>query len=88
MTYQELRPQIASLIEALKQFGDQDMADLLRAYSLGKSHECSISGDPDQMTEAAQWLRDEADRVACAFEGASAAHYLAMHNAYGRTVWA
>lgn len=87
MLFSDVQPKIDALIEALKQFGDQDMIDLLRAYKLGKSHECSCAGDPDQMTEAAAWLRDEADNIACQFEQASAAHYLAMHEAYGRSVW-
>jgi hypothetical protein len=88
MEFSELRPQLAALIDSLRAFGDQDMADLLRAYSLAKSHECSCAGDPDDIREAADTIRDEAERVASKLDDAASAFFMAMHADNGRAVWA
>jgi hypothetical protein len=75
MLFSDVRPALDALIARLADFGDKDMVDLLKAYKLGKSHECSCNGDKDILVEAAQTLRDEAERVAETFEQAADYHH-------------
>lgn len=78
MLFSDVRPALDALITRLAEFGDKDMVDLLKAYKLGKSHECSCSGDKDVLVDVAQQVRDEAERIAETFE--NAADYL--HGGY------
>ena len=64
MFFSDVRPALDALISRLTDFGDKDMVDLLKAYKLGKSHECSCSGDKDVLVDVAQQVRDEAERIA------------------------
>lgn len=78
MLFSDVRPALDALISRLTDFGDKDMVDLLKAYKLGKSHECSCAGNKDELIDAAQQVRDEAERIAETFE--NAADYL--HGGY------
>lgn len=78
MLFSDVRPALDALITRLTDFGDKDMVDLLKAYKLGKSHECSCAGDKDVLVDVAQQVRDEAERIAETFE--NAADYL--HGGY------
>lgn len=51
--------------------GETDFADLLRAFRTALRSECYYA---DDCRDAAQWIRDEAERLACRFE--QAADYL------------
>lgn len=71
MKYTTLSDQTKALAAAALAAGEKDFADLLRAVDLGMRNECWRS---EECREAAEWLRDEADRIASRFE--SAADYL------------
>jgi pyruvate-formate lyase-activating enzyme len=75
MLFTDVRPALDALIARLADFGDQDMVDLLKAYKLGKSHECSCNGCKETLADAAQQMRDEAERVAEVFEQAADYHH-------------
>lgn len=59
-------------IDALEQLarveGETDFADLLKAYRKAHATECFYA---DDCRDAAQWIRDEADRLANRFEDAA-----------------
>lgn len=68
MQHTTFSDQIKALAAAAIVAGENDFADLLRAFDLGLRNEC---WRPDECREAADWLRDEADRLANRFEAAA-----------------
>lgn len=62
MLLSQYRDKIEDLARAALEYGDADMAALLRAYSIGKREE--VRCDYEVLVDVAQQLRDEADNIA------------------------
>lgn len=73
MLLSQYRDKVEDLARAALEYGDKDMAALLRAYSIGKREE--VRGDYEVLVDVAQQLRDEADNVACKLEQSADCYY-------------
>ena len=65
------RQLVRAVIEASEKL-DADLADILRAYLLGVTHESAVNGSPDKLEDAAACIRDAAEALAARLEQAAA----------------